>query len=250
VVRVVDVSGDMAQCPSCNHPVEDSFSVCPSCGIALRSQCQDCGKRLQQEWQTCPYCGGRPSVKPRRAEAGNGNVAEEIEAEPPPAPIAADAEEPAQRRFRALVIDDERDFRYLLKVFLEHSGLPIDVELASDGREGVELARAEPPDIVLLDVMMPEMDGFEVCTALRADVRTAFVPILMLTALDDAASRTRAFMAGTDDYIAKPFDRRELLARFRRVLGRTYGLGMPESSRGETPDGVLSDAIAEALLQS
>jgi DNA-binding response OmpR family regulator len=125
-----------------------------------------------------------------------------------------------------LVVDDERDFRFLLTMFLQHSGLPVDVETASNGRDALELAFEKPPDIILLDIMMPAMDGFEVCRQLRANVRTAFVPILMLTALDDAPSRTRGFSAGTDDYVNKPFDRRELLARVTRMLQRTYGVAL------------------------
>jgi type IV pilus assembly protein PilB len=282
VVRVVDTLADTSQCPGCNHTVEDSFSVCPSCGLTLRSQCTDCGKRLQNEWLTCPYCGGRPSAnQARRTEPEITYVAKPVPQPPPrpsvetsrpieasrtlvtppvevprvveaalPAPASPSRQiagrENGPRRFRALVIDDERDFRYLVKVFLEHSGIPIEVELASNGREGVEKARANLPDIILLDVMMPEMDGFEVCKMLRADVHTAFVPILMLTALDDSASRTRGFMAGTDDYISKPFDRRELLARFRRVLGRTYGAGMPEG----TPRGGAESATDEPLEEA
>jgi type IV pilus assembly protein PilB len=247
VVRVVDVAPESARCPSCGHAVEDSFSVCPSCGTVLRLQCQDCGKRLQKEWQTCPFCGGRPSAA--RSKPAPRPTPSTVQPPPPiAAPPPAAVEDGAERRFRALIVDDERDFRYLMKVFLEHSGMPIEVELAADGREGLEKAKAHPPDIVLLDVMMPEMDGFEVCKQLRADVHTAFVPILMLTALDDSASRTRGFLSGTDDYIPKPFDRHELLARFRRVLGRTYGAGLPGTSDGEaTPDGAEAFAASPSL---
>ena len=96
------------------------------------------------------------------------------------------------------------------------------------------MALARPPDIILLDIMMPEMDGFEVCRQLRANLHTTFVPILMLTALDDATSRTRGFVAGTDDYVGKPFDRRELLARVARVMQRTYGIGPPAENAPST----------------
>jgi two-component system OmpR family response regulator len=131
----------------------------------------------------------------------------------------------APRRFRALVVDDERDFRHLMTMFLQRSGMPIDVEVVVNGAEAVRLAAADPPDLILLDVMMPEMDGFEVCAWLRAHEPTRSIPILMLTALDGPADRTRGFLAGADDYLAKPFDRGELLARVRRILQRTYGYG-------------------------
>ncbi|MGH7790005.1 MAG: response regulator transcription factor [Candidatus Binatia bacterium] len=131
------------------------------------------------------------------------------------------------RRFRALVIDDERDFRHLMSIFLQRSGMPIDVEAVCNGAEALQRATAHPPDIILLDIMMPEMDGFAVCSALRQAEATRPIPILMLTALDEASDRTRGFLAGTDDYLAKPFDRGEFLARVRRILQRTYGYADP-----------------------
>ena len=127
------------------------------------------------------------------------------------------------RRYRALVVDDERDFRLLMTMFLRRSGMPIDVDVASNGADALRQADAQLPDLILLDVMMPGMDGFEVCRRLRAGPRTAAIPILMLTALDEVASRARGALAGTDDYLSKPFARPELLARVRRILQRTYG---------------------------
>jgi type IV pilus assembly protein PilB len=227
VLRVVDVMEQTARCPACTHIVEESFAVCPACAAPLQTTCEGCGRRLQKGWQTCPYCGGAPTKSPAVAASPPTEAA----AEP-----AAQAPEPdPARRYHALVVDDERDFRYLMTVFLQHSGMPLDVETASNGREAIEKVGLNPPDIVLLDVMMPEMDGFEVCRQLRANVRTAFIPILMLTALDDSENRTRGFLAGTDDYIGKPFDRGELLARVGRVLHRTYGVcfdGIGEKSNG------------------
>ncbi len=140
---------------------------------------------------------------------------------------------PLARRYRVLVVDDERDFRHLIDLFLRRSGMPIDVETAGGGVDALTLAFAQPPDLVLLDVMMPELNGFEVCRRLRADARTRAVPVLMLTALDEPADRTRGFLAGVDDYLAKPFDRGELLARVRRILQRTYGYGeLPAGADG------------------
>ena len=129
----------------------------------------------------------------------------------------------AERRYRALIVDDERDFRHLMTMFLRRSGMPIDVEAVSNGAEALRHVAAETPDLILLDLMMPEVDGFEVCRQLRADDRTRAIPILMLTALDEVADRTLGFLAGTDDYLSKPFDRGELLARVRRILQRSYG---------------------------
>ena len=128
----------------------------------------------------------------------------------------------SDRRFQVLVVDDEHDFLHLMKVILERSRMPVDVHLVASGAEALEWMTLHLPDLILLDVMMPDMDGLDLCQRLRSDVRTTFIPILMLTALDSTTDRTRGFLAGTDDYVAKPFDRGELLARVRRILQRTY----------------------------
>jgi len=140
------------------------------------------------------------------------------------------------RRFRVLVVDDECDFRHLIGMFLQRSGMPIDIRTADSGPAALAAAQADPPDLVLLDVMMPDLNGFDVCQRLRAHVRTRTTPVLMLTSLDEPMDRTRGFLAGVDDYLAKPFDRGELLARVRRILQRTYGYGE-----------IISDAAASAM---
>jgi type IV pilus assembly protein PilB len=219
VLRVVDVSDAEARCPSCSEAIEGTFAVCPHCATPLRSGCGSCGMKLQREWQVCPYCGtARPAavVKPAAPT--------EVVVSPPAHRTIEDA---GARIYRALVVDDQADFRHLVSFTLEHSGLPLTVEAAASGAEALARAEANPPDLLVLDIMMPEIDGFEVCERLRSNVRTAFIPILMLTALDDSASKARGFLAGTDDYIAKPFARAELLARVRRLLERTYGAIAP-----------------------
>ena len=225
VLRVVDVieqeAGSSLSCPSCNRGVEEAFSVCPHCGARLHGPCGSCGKQLQAEWQICPFCAA-----PAKVTTAVGPL-------PPPGVPASPVQEAADsatRQFRALVVDDQPDFRRLISFTLQNSGLPLSIQTATCGREAVEMAQDDPPDLLILDVMMPEMDGFEVCERLRSSVRTAFIPILMLTALDDAAHRARGFMAGTDDYIGKPFARAELLARVRRLLDRTYGMGISARS--------------------
>ncbi|OFV88687.1 MAG: hypothetical protein A3J75_01190 [Acidobacteria bacterium RBG_16_68_9] len=249
VMRVVDVSDGGARCPTCDRAIEDSFTACPHCGTVLRLCCVSCGMQLQQDWQTCPYC--RAQVRKAPAVVATATP----EAAPPKAPAAAgpiSADSAPQREYRVLVVDDEPDFRRLISLFLEQSDLPVSIARAANGPEALELAQMNPPDLVLLDIMMPEMDGFDVCARLRANVRTTFIPILMLTALNDPHSRTRAFLVGTDDYVPKPFDRGELLARVRRVLQRTYGL-MPArddlvSMRGPTgePDDDLESLTSPA----
>jgi CheY-like chemotaxis protein len=115
-----------------------------------------------------------------------------------------------------LVVDDDPVARETLIALLGNEGYA--VHSASSGNEGIAAARAAAPDLVLLDVMMPEMDGFETCQRLREDGRLSLVPIILLTALDDRESRLRGLQAGADDFVAKPFDRIELLARVRTVI--------------------------------
>jgi DNA-binding response OmpR family regulator len=121
-------------------------------------------------------------------------------------------------RHSVLVIDDERDVIELVRYNLEKSGF--DVLAARDGKSGLAAAKASPPDLVLLDLMMPEMDGLEVCRSLRKEPKTARVPVIMLTAKASEADRVVGLEMGADDYIVKPFSPRELVARVKAVLRR------------------------------
>jgi DNA-binding response OmpR family regulator len=114
-----------------------------------------------------------------------------------------------------LVVDDEKDLRHLLRVSLEWVGYRV-IE-ASNGAEAIAKFEKYPVDLVLLDVMMPKMDGFNVCTELRS---RSEVPIVMLTALNDQDSIVRGLEMGVDDFIGKPFIFRELIARIRAILRR------------------------------
>ena len=118
-----------------------------------------------------------------------------------------------------LVIDDEKDLLELVRYNLEKDGY--DVISARDGQSGVEIASRHRPDLIVLDIMMPGMDGLEVCRRLRADQRTARVPLIMLTARATEADRIVGLEMGADDYVTKPFSPRELVARVRAALRRT-----------------------------
>ncbi len=238
ILRVVDAIDDGAHCPACGRAVEDTFALCPHCATPLRCTCTSCGMKLQKEWQICPYCGAGNKQVVAISKSAAVPAASAPIAAPPVPPAGATRVGSAPRTYHALVVDDQPDFRRLLSFTLEHGGLPLSVQTASSGQEALERVANEPPDVILLDVMMPDMDGFEVCERLRANVRTAFIPILMLTALDDSGSRARGFLAGTDDYIAKPFARVELLARVRRLLERSYGTILPAEGKAEIRRGV------------
>lgn len=95
------------------------------------------------------------------------------------------------------------------------------ISLADNGLAGLNLARKRPPDLVILDVIMPEMDGYEVCRSMRSDSRLAEIPILFLTAKIKEEDRVNGFLAGADDYLAKPFNIDELILRVRAILRRT-----------------------------
>ncbi len=120
---------------------------------------------------------------------------------------------------RLLVVDDEATVRELLSAALRFAGF--EVTSAATAGEAVAAATAEPPDLVLLDVMLPDMDGFEVVRRLRE--HGAPVPVLFLTARDRQADKVTGLSAGADDYVTKPFDLAELIARIRAILRRTAG---------------------------
>lgn len=119
---------------------------------------------------------------------------------------------------RILVIEDEADIRELLRFNLERENFR--VEEAEDGPTGLELARKHKPDLILLDVMLPGMDGFTVCKELEKDRVTVGIPIIMLTARGETIDRILGLELGADDYVVKPFHVRELLLRIRAILRR------------------------------
>lgn len=118
-----------------------------------------------------------------------------------------------------LVVDDDPFIGRLLEIELKAAGY--EVRVANDGLQGLELARERCPDLVLADIMMPNVDGFELTRRLRQDSRTASVSVIMLTARGLSADKLEGFSVGADDYIVKPFDTPELLARIRGVMRRT-----------------------------
>ncbi len=117
-----------------------------------------------------------------------------------------------------LIVEDEADIRELLRFNLEREGFSV-LE-AADGTEGLKLARQHMPDLMLLDVMLPGFDGFEVCRRLGAQSETANIPVLMLTARGEEMDRVVGLSLGADDYVVKPFSVRELMLRIRAVLRR------------------------------
>lgn len=118
-----------------------------------------------------------------------------------------------------LVIDDEEDYRIIIQEVLRGGGM--EVRLAKDGEEGLRMIKEKPADIVLVDWMMPRMDGEQFCRAMRAEPSLKDLPVLMLTVKQTADEELEALHFGVDDFVVKPFRAPELLARVRAALRRT-----------------------------
>ena len=133
-----------------------------------------------------------------------------------------------------LIIDDEADIRDILAYNLKKEGFT--VYSASNGKDGIEIARSNQPDIVILDVMMPEMDGIEVCDILRHDPATKHIRICFLTARSEDYSQIAGLDAGADDYVAKPIKPRVLISRLKALLRRNSSF---EEESTVTDEGTL-----------
>jgi type II secretory ATPase GspE/PulE/Tfp pilus assembly ATPase PilB-like protein/CheY-like chemotaxis protein len=241
VLRVVQADRAEPECPRCGHPVEETFTVCPYCRHPLQATCSSCKAPLKADWTTCPYCGEeREGVAPAANPPAGTEAPEPRDGVPlssAGASTVAVARPAASERVidipRILVVDDNEDLRKVVKLSLERGPVPMQVETAANGYEALGKVEVHPPHLIILDLMMPGIDGFEVCRRLRANLRTAFIPIVMLTAREDVEAKIEGFRAGTDDYLVKPFNRAELTARVLRLLERTYGYRPPQTAAGE-----------------
>jgi type II secretory ATPase GspE/PulE/Tfp pilus assembly ATPase PilB-like protein/CheY-like chemotaxis protein len=242
------------RCPTCKAAIEPEFSVCPNCLTSLKTLCQRCGQQLKLDWKICPYCrapvtdeesaGVAVPLLPAASEEPPRPTAMINPMPPPPAyapPAAAVSQPPASspaystggsngndtapaKMPQILIVDDDPAIRTIVAKSLEQLPFKVGTEVATNGLEAVDIASRDHPDLIVLDVMMPEMDGFEVCQKLRSQVETAFIPIMMLTANPSEEGRIRGYMVGSDDYVSKPFNVAELNARVTRLLRRAYGI--------------------------
>ncbi len=131
---------------------------------------------------------------------------------------------------RILIVEDEKDLQRVLAYNLKQAGH--DVLASAEGRDGLRMAREQRPDLLILDLMLPDLPGTEVCRALKGDAATRAIPVIMLTAKGEEIDRVVGFELGADDYVVKPFSVRELLLRIQAILRR----GAPE---GAEPEGRL-----------
>ena len=142
-----------------------------------------------------------------------------------------------------LIVEDDRNIAELLQLYLEKEGYAVAV--AYDGGQGLSKFRTIKPDLVLLDVMMPVMDGWSVCKAIRSESQT---PVIMLTAKGETDDKVSGLKMGADDYITKPFEMKEVLARIEAVLRRSAGLSNEKKLRQLFFDKLVIDMDAFELL--
>lgn len=136
---------------------------------------------------------------------------------------------------RVLLVDDNQQNLELLEAYVEDLGC--EIATARDGVEALQAVQARRPDVILLDVMMPRMSGFQTCLKLKGDPVTRSIPILMVTALHEVADVERAREAGADDFVTKPVNKVDLLARIRTLarLGREHRVQRDRAAGGPTP---------------
>lgn len=129
---------------------------------------------------------------------------------------------------KILAVDDERHILELISYNLQGAGYQ--VETAETGEQALEMARDTAPDLILLDVMLPDIDGLQVCTRLKREPETASIPVIMLTARGDEIDKVLGLEMGADDYVVKPFGVRELVARVKALLRRSGGQSQAEQA--------------------
>ena len=142
-----------------------------------------------------------------------------------------------------LIVEDDKNIAELLQLYLEKEGYA--VTLAYDGGEGLTKFRAINPDLVVLDVMMPVMDGFALCKTIRQESK---IPVIMLTAKSQTDDKVAGLKGGADDYITKPFEMKEVLARIEAVLRRTSGATAEKKSRRLVFDKLVIDMDSFELI--
>jgi type IV pilus assembly protein PilB len=199
VLRVTQVdSASGPRCHSCHRSLEDDMAFCPWCATSVERQaCPGCARRMDPEWRVCPWC--------RHGREGS-----------PLLPTGETAPEP--RRPKILVVDDDRS----VLDFVEAALIDVcDVLRAETAEEALRVAAIDDLDAMVLDLILPDLSGIELTRLLRADTRTALLPLLLLTGSDDALLRTEAYHAGADQFLSKPVEPATLEASVRQLLERT-----------------------------
>src|SRR5512136_431385 len=147
---------------------------------------------------------------------------------------------------RILVVEDDNDISNMLKIYFNAQGY--DVTVAGRGKDALERTRKQLPNVIVLDIMLPDMDGYEVCTLLRRNLRTSHVPILFLTQKDERSDRIAGLELGADDYITKPFDIEELRLRVQGAMRRAERESLTNPTTG-LPSGKMIEEQLRALMR-
>jgi type IV pilus assembly protein PilB len=215
VERVASFGGisDMV-CPECSRQISKEFLSCPFCGYTLTHICSNCNEKIDGSWSTCPYCA-------TPTNASNSAVAQPAPATIPGPVVAAEpvaAPEASNGKTLVLVVDDEPTVRKIVSASLRKG--PYEIIEAVNGKEALEKVHKQKPDLIITDVMMPEMNGYELCRKLRSTLQTGSIPIIMLTAKSDLESELEGLDAGADDYMAKPVEPLRVAMRVKAMLDR------------------------------
>jgi diguanylate cyclase (GGDEF)-like protein len=148
---------------------------------------------------------------------------------------------------RILIVEDDYDISNMLRIFFSNEGYH--VEIAARGNDALEKCRKKLPDLIVLDIMLPDMDGYDVCLALRTTTRTSHIPIIFLTQKDERSDRIRGLELGADDYITKPFDIEELKLRVGTAIRTHQRLNMTNPTTG-LPSSRLIEEQLRTLMRA
>ena len=146
---------------------------------------------------------------------------------------------------RILVVEDDFDISNMLRIYFTGQGY--NVEVAARGSDALALTRKQSPDLIVLDIMLPDMDGYAVCRELRTTTRTSHIPIIFLTQRDERSDRIAGLELGADDYITKPFDIEELKLRVRTAIRSYQRLNMTDPRTGLPSSRLIEDQLRELM---
>ena len=147
---------------------------------------------------------------------------------------------------KILIVEDDADISYMLKMFFERE---YEVEIAAQGREALEKTRTVMPNLIILDIMLPDINGYEVCRELRTHARTSFIPIIFLTQKDDLSDKLQGLELGADDYITKPFDFGELRLRIKNAIAHAERETYVDPHSGLPSGRQIEDSLREVMLE-
>jgi DNA-binding response OmpR family regulator len=149
---------------------------------------------------------------------------------------------------RLLIVEDDKDISTMLRIYFTGQGYEVDTALR--GSIALEKTRQNMPHLIILDIMLPDIDGFEVCRILRTNTRTSHVPIIFLTQKDERSDKLQGFELGADDYITKPFDIEELKLRTQRAITRAEQQSLTDPRSGLPAGRIIEDQLRQVIRRS